>query len=63
MFVLGVVIGIVIKKRKAKENEQAVQMNPLYGLEEYYEDTQIVDTNAYYEETSRTRSPPTTSGL
>ena len=52
MFVLGVVIGVVIKKRKAKENDLTVERNVEYGLAEYYEDTEVVDRNDYYKKTS-----------
>ena len=47
--VLGILIGLGINKRREKQKE-TVNVNMVYGLAEYYEDTEISHrNNEYYE--------------
>ena len=55
IILLGLIIGILVKKRKDK-NLAAVERNVAYGLADYYEDTELADRNDYYKETSRASS-------
>ena len=41
IILLGLIIGIVVKKRK--EEGLAVERNCVYGLADYFEDTQVVE--------------------
>ena len=49
LVLLGAFAAYYFYKRN-KDSKGEINVNQTYGLDEYYEDTQIVDTNAYYKE-------------
>ena len=48
LLVALVIIAVLVKRRRAKENQKELdERNSMYGRD-YYQDTQIVDQNDYY---------------
>ena len=40
---------LACRKKKAKEVKTVIEQNIVYGSEEYYEGSDLTDTNAYYD--------------
>ena len=56
LIVALIIISILVKRRRAKENQKELdERNSMYGRD-YYQDTQIVDQNDYYRNQSLTKT-------
>ena len=56
LIVALIIIAILVKRRRAKENQKELdERNSMYGRD-YYQDTQIVDQNDYYKNQSLTKT-------